>query len=63
MIKNSRGLNLVQNAWVVKDITVAKKNFEDTMVVSNFNKVETGRAKDYEATYYGKSSMLKISLQ
>src|SRR5687767_4842975 len=56
MTKTSLGLNLAQIAWVVKDITVAERFFKSTMGISNFGKVETIRAKDFEGTYYGKSS-------
>ena len=48
----SLGLNFAQIAWVVKDITVAERFFKDTMGISNFSKVVTSRAKDYEGTYY-----------
>src|SRR5260221_2272209 len=56
MIKNFLGLNLAQIAWVVKDIKTAKRFFQDVMGISNFSKVETIRAKEFEATYYGKPS-------
>ncbi len=56
MTKTSLGLNFAQIAWVVKDITVTEKFFKDTMGISNFGKVATSRAKDYEGTYYGKPS-------
>ncbi len=49
-------LNFTQIAWVVKDITATERFFKDTMGISNFSKVETIRAKDFEATYYGKPS-------
>ena len=55
-ITKTLGLTLTQIAWVVKDITVALKFFEDTMGIGNFSKVVTIRAKDYEGTYYGKPS-------
>ena len=54
--KNSLGLNLAQIAWVVKDIEVAKRFFQDVMGMSNFSKIQTIRAKDFEGTYYGKPS-------
>ena len=57
--KTSFGLNLAQIAWVVKDITVAKRFFEDTLGITTFSNVETIRAKDYEGTYYGKPSDAK----
>ena len=56
MTKTSLGLNFAQIAWVVKDITVTEKIFKDTMGISNFSKVATSRAKEYEGTYYGKPS-------
>jgi hypothetical protein len=52
----SLGLNFAQIAWVVKDITVAERFFKDTMGITNFSKVETIRAKEFEGTYYGKPS-------
>jgi methylmalonyl-CoA/ethylmalonyl-CoA epimerase len=56
MTKTSLGLNFAQIAWVVKDITVAKRFFRDVMGISNFGKDETIRAKEFEGTYYGKPS-------
>jgi methylmalonyl-CoA/ethylmalonyl-CoA epimerase len=56
MTKTSLGLNFAQIAWVVKDITVAERFFKGTMGISNFGKVETIRAQDFEGTYYGKPS-------
>ena len=56
MTKTSLGLNFSQIAWVVKDITVTEIFFKDTMGISNFSKVETNRAKQYDGTYYGKPS-------
>jgi hypothetical protein len=56
MTKTSMDLNFAQIAWVVKDITATERFFKDTMGISNFSKVETIRAKDFEATYYGKPS-------
>lgn len=53
---NSQGLNFIQIAWVVKDIEVAKKFFQDTMGITNFSNVDTIRAKDFQATYYGEPS-------
>ena len=52
----SLGLNFTQIAWVVKDITFAERFFKDTMGITNFSKVETIRAKEFEGTYYGKPS-------
>ena len=54
--KDSSGLKFTQVAWVVKDITVALKFFNETMAISNFSKVQTIRAKDFKATYYGTPS-------
>ena len=54
--KISLELNLAQIALVVKDIKAAKSFFEDVLGISNFSNVETSRAKDYEATYFGKPS-------
>ena len=56
MTKTSLGLNFSQIAWVVKDITDMEIFFKDTMGISNFSKVETNRAKQYDGTYYGKPS-------
>ena len=56
MKDTSLGLNFTQIAWVVKDIQAAVKFFQDVMGISNFSKVDTIRAKDFEATYYGKPS-------
>ena len=56
MTKTSLGLNFAQIAWVVKDIKTVKGYFQDVMGISNLSKVETIRAKDFEATYYGKPS-------
>ena len=56
MTKTSMGLNFAQIAWVVKDIKTAKSFFQDVMGISNFSKVETIRAKEFEGTYYGKPS-------
>ena len=55
LIKASFDLNFAQIAWVVKDIAVSKKFFEDTMAI-DLGKIGTIRAKDFEGTYYGKSS-------
>jgi len=54
--KTSLGLNFAQIAWVVKDITAAERFFKSTMGISNFSKIGTIRAQDFEATYYGKPS-------
>lgn len=48
------GSNLVQIAWVVKDIKAAEKFFREVMGVTNFYKMENFRSQDYEHTYYGK---------
>lgn len=55
-LKTTLGLHFTQIAWVVKDITVAEISFRDTMGINNFSTVETIRAKEFEATYYGKPS-------
>ncbi len=52
----SLGLNFIQIAWVVKDINVAKSFFQDVMGITNFSNVDTIRAKDFGATYYGEPS-------
>ena len=54
--KTSLGLTLAQIAWVVKDIEVALKFFKDTLGITNFSETQTIRARDFEATYYGKPS-------
>ena len=54
--KTSFGSNLAQIAWVVKDIGVAVRFFEDMIGITNFSKIETIRAKDFEGTYYGRQS-------
>ena len=54
--KTSVDLNFAQIGWVVKDIKAAVKFFKDTMGVSNFGKVGTIRAKDFDGTYHGKPS-------
>jgi len=56
MTKTSLGLGFTQIAWVVKDISATERFFKDTMGISNFSKVQTIRARDFEATYYGKPS-------
>src|SRR5258705_9027220 len=54
--KTSLGLNLAQIAWVVKDIETALGFFQGAMGMNNFSEVTTIRAKEFEATYYGKPS-------
>lgn len=56
LTKTSLDLKFTQIAWVVKDIKVAAKFFRDSMGISNLSKVETIRVKEFEGTYYGKSS-------
>src|SRR5215831_15580853 len=51
----SLDLSLAQIAWVVRDIKLAKQFFQGVMGI-NFSEVETIRAKDFEATYYGRPS-------
>jgi len=60
--KTSLGLKLVQIAWVVNDITVTLKFFKDTMGITNFSDVQTIRAKDFKATYYGEPSDAESSV-
>jgi methylmalonyl-CoA/ethylmalonyl-CoA epimerase len=52
-VSNAIGSNLVQIAWVVKDIKAAEKFFKEVMGVSEFGKMENFRSQDYEHTYYG----------
>ena len=54
--KTSLGLNFAQIAWVVKDITVAKKFFQKVLGISNLSNVVTIRVKEFDATYYGEPS-------
>jgi len=54
--KTSLGLNFAQIAWVVKDITAAKKFFQDVLGISNLSNVVTIRVKEFDATYYGEPS-------
>ena len=54
--KTSLGLNFAQIAWVVKEITVAKKFFQDVLGISNLSNVVTIRVKEFDATYYGEPS-------
>jgi hypothetical protein len=54
--KTSIGLNFAQIAWVVKDITVAKKFFQDVLGISSLSNVVTIRVKEFDATYYGEPS-------
>jgi len=56
MTKTSLNLDIAQIAWVVKDITAAKRFFNDTMGISNFSEAEIIRAKEFDGTYYGKPS-------
>lgn len=44
------GSHFTQVAWVVKDIKTAKRFFQDVMGISNFCKVATIRAKEFEGT-------------
>ncbi|MBI5372051.1 MAG: VOC family protein [Sphingobacteriales bacterium] len=50
------GAQFVQIAWVVKDINAALKFFREVMGVDSFGEPVIIRAKDYEATCYGKPS-------
>lgn len=54
--KTSFDLQFTQIAWIVKEINTVKGFFQDVMGISNFSKVETIRAKEFEGTYYGKPS-------
>ena len=54
--KTSLGLNFAQIAWVVKDITVAKKFLQDVLGIGNLSNVVTIRVKEFDATYYGEPS-------
>ena len=53
---NFTGLQLVQIAWVVKDIHAAETFFKGLLGVSNFSKTAISRARDYDGTYYGQTS-------
>ena len=54
--KISLGLNCAQIAWVVNDIKTAKEFFQGVMGIGNFSEIETIRAEEFEATYFGKPS-------
>ena len=54
--KTSLGLNFAQIAWVVKDITVAKKFLQDVLGIGNLSNVVTIQVKEFDATYYGEPS-------
>jgi len=54
--KNAFGAQFTQIAWVIKDINAALKFFREVMGVDNFGEPVIIRAKEYEATYYGKPS-------
>jgi hypothetical protein len=56
IINSTLGLKFTQIAWVVKDITVALRFFKDSLGIGNFGNVVTIRVKEFDATYYGKSS-------
>ncbi|MES2371148.1 MAG: VOC family protein [Bacteroidota bacterium] len=56
LAKNAFGAQFVQIAWVVKDINAALKFYREVMGIDNFGKPMLIRAKDYDATYYGKPS-------
>ena len=45
--------NFAQIAWVVKDITVAKRFFKEAMGIGNFSDAEIIRLEEFEGTYYG----------
>lgn len=50
------GAQLVQIAWVVKDIEMAQRFFKEAMGITNFGRLQNFRAQDFEGTYYGKPS-------
>ncbi|MCK9410062.1 MAG: VOC family protein [Bacteroidetes bacterium] len=56
MTKISLGLQFTQIAWVVKDIKISKKYFQEVMGISNFSIIDTIRVKEFGGTYYGKPS-------
>ena len=47
---------LVQIAWVVKDIHTALAFFRDAMGISGFSQPDVIRLADFEGTHYGKPS-------
>lgn len=53
--KNYLGAHFTQIAWVVKDINATLRFFQEVLGMS-FSKVDTIRVKEFDATYYGKSS-------
>jgi methylmalonyl-CoA/ethylmalonyl-CoA epimerase len=52
----SFNLQLIQIAWVVKDIKTAERFFRDAMGITNFSKPDIIRLADFEGTHYGKPS-------
>jgi methylmalonyl-CoA/ethylmalonyl-CoA epimerase len=54
--KSTFKLELVQVAWVINDIEVAKAFFKDMFGVMNFSATTITRLKEYDATYYGDPS-------
>lgn len=49
-------MELIQIAWVVKDIEAAETYFRDVMGIDGFVRVDDFCAGDYEGTYYGQPS-------
>jgi methylmalonyl-CoA/ethylmalonyl-CoA epimerase len=60
--KASFGSHFSQVAWVVKDIQVAEKFFQDVMGIGNFVRLENLRAQDLEGTYYGQPGNFEFHL-
>jgi hypothetical protein len=52
-LKISIGSQLSQVAWVVRDIKTAERFFRQAFGITNFIKVESMRAQEFEGTYYG----------
>lgn len=50
------GLIPAQIAWVVKDIEQSKNFFQQMLGMTNFSLTVASRLKEYDGTYYGKSS-------
>jgi methylmalonyl-CoA/ethylmalonyl-CoA epimerase len=55
MKKPSALLTLAQVAWVVKDLEITKRFFQDSMDLK-FSEAGIIRAMDFQATYYGERS-------
>jgi hypothetical protein len=52
--KTTFGSHFSQVAWVVNDIQIAEKFFQDVIGISGFVKLENLSAQELEGTYYGK---------